>query len=115
MCYGDSSCFQQGIELYGDYVYSVQELYKNGVHYGEGVSKIKYKTCPKIDKKNATCELEELVIPDNKIGTEYGNGVVGLSEVEGVSVYKGKVYTSLITKAFKDKYRRITTVLVEGF
>ena len=118
MCYGKSSCFEQGIELYGDYVYSVHEINKDNKHY-EGVSKIKYKTCSKIDVKQAKCDLEEIAIPGDTIGTEYANNgavkyVVGLSEVEGISVYKGKVYTSLITKAFSNKWRYITTVLVDG-
>lgn len=35
---------------------------------------------------------------------------LSIGDVDG----NGKVYTSLITKYFSDKARRITTVLVEG-
>ena len=115
-CYGNSSCFDQGFELYGDYVYSINELHdKNNKHIGEGVSKIKYKTCSRVDRNNSTCDLEEIAIPDNKIGTEYGKGLVGLSEIEGISVIKGKVYVSVITKAFVDDYRRNITLLLDNF
>ena len=112
MCTSD--CGEQGIDLYGDYLYGTYETTINGKHY-EGVSRIKYKTCSQSDINSSSCNMERLHIPGDTIGTEYGKGVVGLTEIEGVSIYKGKVYVSVITNYFSDGYRRNVTLLLDGF
>ena len=107
-------CGHQGIEIYGNYMYSVQELTVNDTKY-ESVSKVKYTSCSKSDKSGASCEVDSLNIPTNKIGNEYGKKFVGLSETEGVSVYKEKVYISVMTNKFSDGARRNILLLLDGF
>ena len=111
---GKAYCSEQGTELYGNYFYTIQEVSINDLHH-ESITKIKYKTCSTEDVKGAKCEFEELNIPGDKIGTEYGKGVVGINEIEGISISKGKVYASVMTNAFSDGTRRNTTILLDGF
>ncbi len=111
---GNSYCGHQGIELYGDYLYSVQELDVDGASY-ESISKIQYKTCSKTDKASGSCKVENLNIPEKALGTEYGKKLVGLNEIEGVSVYKGKVYVSVMTNKFSDGKRKNILLLLDGF
>ena len=111
---GNGYCGHQGIELYGDYLYSVQELDVDGASY-ESVSKIQYKTCSKTDKASGTCKVENLNIPEKSLGTEYGKKLVGINEIEGVSIYKGKVYVSVMTNKFSDGKRKNILLLLDGF
>ncbi len=106
VCSG-STCGHQGIELYGNYLYSVNSM---------SITKFKYSTCSKTDKKGATCTtIENVKIPDTKIGKEYGKDTTGINELEGMSVYKGKVYVSVLTNKFSDGKRKNILLYLEGF
>ena len=113
---GGKICGHQGIDLYGNYLYSAQDNGSTGKNE-KSVSKINYKTCPIVDKKSSCNDVESLNIEADKIGMEYEkNKLVGLSEIEGISIaYNGKAYVSVITKPFSDNSKRNITLLLDGF
>ena len=110
---GSSYCADQGIELYGNYLYTIQEVYLSSGNF-EGITKIDYTTCPTSDTKSAKCNIENLNIPEKSFGTE-GTKMIGLNEIEGISIYRGKVYVGVITNEYSDGKRRNNTLLVDGF
>ena len=113
ICFGGNiSCSGQGIDLYGNYIYSVQEKTINKKFY-ISVNKIDYTKCPTNDNSNKKCVVEEVNIDASKYGNDNGK-IVGLSEAEGISIYKGKVYVNVITNYYSDGRRRNYALLVDG-
>jgi len=108
-----SNCGSQGIELKGNYLYTAQETTIYDLHH-ESITKYNLDTCPTTDIKTKKCMTESLNIPMNTFGKDNGK-MVGLSEIEGISFYKGKLYASVISNAHSNGSRYESVLLVDNF
>ena len=103
-------CASQGIELKGNYLYTVQEYDAGGKHY-ESTTKIDLSSCPTSDTSTKCSKVESINIPDSI----YNKGDRKLSEVEGISINKNKIYISVIDKSSSTNKTYENILLLDGF
>ena len=103
------NCAGQGIEISGNYIYTVQDYEYNGKKYGN-ITKIDYNSCPTRDVSNSKCSKVKNI---NLTKSKYSGKGLADSEIEGISYFNGRVYVSLYER-YTDNTRKSKIVLVNG-
>ena len=91
-----TSCGGQGVEMYGKYLYTVQDYTYKGIDYAN-ITKIDTSTCPKTDTNKAKCKAENAFLRKDKYYSVSSKKNTGI-EIEGISIVNGKTYVSLYGK-----------------